>query len=1155
MVAMKAEIVSLADRQVPAPTRLPLSWKLVTTGLAVFAMALVVVSSNHYGKAPTVHSATTINGLVAAWDFEGVTGATVPDTSSNGNTATLSNASVSSGTLSMTGSNSYATVANSSSVGLTSNMTFSAWVNVKDFNNWRGIMGKTSSNIPNPYDWYLYNGSGKPTFLVGNGSSYNQFIGQNAPATGQWQHLAVVVSGTTVTQYLNGVINSSGTITAPRANAAANLYIGSRDDKVTQMNGSLDDVKMYNRALSETEVKSLADTPHTVQLTSAERDTQRKKDLEEIRQALELYYQKYTTYRVANSGWNGGGEGWVSYEDAGSYKRSVTRALSEEKDSKGASMLARVEYKDPQSTDPGYMIYICDGGKSFALSATLEAGTPVEKAAAEASCNGSGGNATVGRYGKNYSVGGPVVVIPTLAAGPIAQWNFDEGSGTTAANSVGSGNAGTLLGGATWVAGVNGKAVQLNGTDGYVDLGNATSLQPQQVSLSVWFKTDAAGMIFRKRLYGYGLEVLPTKQISFWTYDKDAAKFSAVSPNAYADNAWHHAVGVYDGSTVKLSIDGVSVATANAGAIFYGAGAIAVGRDGDHGGQYLKGLIDEVKLYNRALSIDEMIQSQGPVAEWHFDEGSGATAADSSGKNNTATLQGGVSWVDGVKAKAVQLDGKNGYLAKSYDAASPLFNITNKLTYELWVKPQKGIGVLIGRQQCNNAWPSAELGLGGTAPNFTIELILNYQHNNTYTVFTSPAVVPENQWSHIAATYDKDTKLVKIYRNGIEVFSGAYDKTLWKPPTSLWIGGIPKPEGAPTCWENYGNGSVDDVKIYNRALSAEEIASEIVASSPQTGGPNFTALGLMGEWKFDNGSLKDSKQNRDATNSGAVQAADHNNVPGYAYEFKNASKSYINAGVVDAYKATQAVTMEAWVYPTGMGDPTNGGIIVNREGEYEIARLPNGHIEYALANTAPGWFWIDTGYTAPLNTWMHLVLTYNSADKTVALYANGQEVYRNASTNGTIGDIATNFNEFRIGGRQAFDAQNFDGRIDTVRIYNTALSAANVASLYEAETAPPVVMQTQAQASFGSSSSSRMEAAQSMTMIVAPDIIATPDHLQFFASECGDAAHPCNSLMQQILLELSDGSIFRVKPLARSLNINNSLWLKEEQEVRVRTAP
>ncbi|HKV37136.1 MAG TPA: LamG domain-containing protein, partial [Pyrinomonadaceae bacterium] len=119
-------------------------------------------------------------------------------------------------------------------------------------------------------------------------------------------------------------------------------------------------------------------------------------------------------------------------------------------------------------------------------------------------------------------------------------------------------------------------------------------------------------------------------------------------------------------------------------------------------------------------------------------------------------------------------------------------------------------------------------------------------------------------------------------------------------------------------------------------------------------------------------------------------------------------------------------------------------IIINKEGEYEIARFPDGTIRSAFANTSPGWNWIFTGpAVAPLNQWTHVAVVYESG--IVKTYINGVLTHTHNGT-GAIGDIDTTRNEFRIGGRQVV-SQHFQGRIDEVRVYNRAISASEITQL------------------------------------------------------------------------------------------------------------
>ena len=127
------------------------------------------------------------------------------------------------------------------------------------------------------------------------------------------------------------------------------------------------------------------------------RDAKRVLDLRTLQTALELYYDRYGTYLVAGAGWRGGGQGWVGYEGGSDYVKSLSRALQEE------GFLSAPRVDDPVQ-NPGYMIYLCESNKVYALSATKENPTAGDIAFIQITCNGTGANGTYTRYGKNYAV-------------------------------------------------------------------------------------------------------------------------------------------------------------------------------------------------------------------------------------------------------------------------------------------------------------------------------------------------------------------------------------------------------------------------------------------------------------------------------------------------------------------------------------------------------------------------------------------------------------------------------------------------------------------------------------------------------------------------------------------------------------------------------
>lgn len=129
---------------------------------------------------------------------------------------------------------------------------------------------------------------------------------------------------------------------------------------------------------------------------SKARDTARKAALNQIQVALELYRNDHGTFQVVGGGHMGGGQGWLAYENGTTYSTSVTRVLYNQ------GYLPAPLIEDP-TTSPGYMIYICNNGQSYSLTATLENPTPIEIADIQTTCNGIGANGTYTNYGKNFA--------------------------------------------------------------------------------------------------------------------------------------------------------------------------------------------------------------------------------------------------------------------------------------------------------------------------------------------------------------------------------------------------------------------------------------------------------------------------------------------------------------------------------------------------------------------------------------------------------------------------------------------------------------------------------------------------------------------------------------------------------------------------------
>jgi glucose/arabinose dehydrogenase/PKD repeat protein len=199
----------------------------------------------------------------------------------------------------------------------------------------------------------------------------------------------------------------------------------------------------------------------------------------------------------------------------------------------------------------------------------------------------------------------------------------------------------------------------------------------------------------------------------------------------------------------------------------------------------------------------------GLVGAWGFDEASGTTANDTSGAGNPGTIAGPTRTAGGRYGGALSFDGVNDLVTV---ADAPSLDLTTGMTLEAWVRPTVGGDwktVMLKEQPGHLAYalysstdtgrPSGHVFAGGDR------------------AVGGPAALPNNAWSHLATTWDGLTS--RLYVNGTQVASGALTGTAATSSLPLRIGGN-------TVWSEWFGGLIDEVRVYNRALSPAEIAND-----------------------------------------------------------------------------------------------------------------------------------------------------------------------------------------------------------------------------------------------------------------------------------------------------------------------------------------
>ena len=228
---------------------------------------------------------------------------------------------------------------------------------------------------------------------------------------------------------------------------------------------------------------------------------------------------------------------------------------------------------------------------------------------------------------------------------------------------------------------------------------------------------------------------------------------------------------------------------------------------------------------NQATAVVSVVAPTGLVAAYGFDEGSGTTTADQSGNGNTGSLANTVWSAAGKYGNALSFNGTN---ARVNVNDSTSLHLTNGFTLEAWIRPN-----------ALNDWHTVVLK---ERTGYYAEAL--YANTDTQRpsahVFTAadhdlrgPSKLPVGAWSHVAATYNGST--LALWLNGTQVASQAATGTIAANTGPLRIGGN-------AIWGEWFNGLIDEVRVYNKALTASEIQGDMDRSvTPDTTPPTVTA--------------------------------------------------------------------------------------------------------------------------------------------------------------------------------------------------------------------------------------------------------------------------------------------------------------------------
>jgi hypothetical protein len=688
---------------------------------------------------------------------------------------------------------------------------------------------------------------------------------------------------------------------------------------------------------------------------------------------------------------------------------------------------------------------------------------------------------------------GTVFKLPSslgLNTNLVGWWTFDAPDMNWQTNKTydksGTGNDGAITNMSTSTSPVMGKlgqAMKFNGINQEVDTGTTAAIDNQsQLTFSMWFKRNSVESAIAIEKAGVrGLNI--TKQSTYnEIYFNINGAYCAID-NLTPVTAWHHIVGVFDGTKAVPADRLVIYADGNLmtwkecsgtppTTTGTGAGTFHIGRSPTYSG-YSEGLIDDVRVYTRALSAGEVTRlysmgaglkvgaktvdslATGLVGKWTFDapdmNWQTNKAYDKSGNNNAGSITNmstSTAPVMGKLGQALQFNGSGNTVTVPYKASLDP-TLTGELTLAAWIKPQSLSGYKDLITKTDGVWDSNHY-------NYAIET------NGTEVYFGSGQISDHNssganlqtgQWYYVVATYSDSANRVKIYVNGIEKCSDVENNSLANNAYDVHIG---------TGWtgENY-SGSIDDARIYNRALAPSEVTRLYnMGGGLKTAASQASKLtsGLVGYWTFDQPDMygntvydkSGSSPANNGTNNGATKTIGK---LGQALKF-NGSSDYIDTSNGNSVKGLSQATISAWVKMGGGG--VNQNIYtepINANGSDRFRLSLGAANKVNLVADAPdsgtgGVHVVDSTSALTVGVWYHIVAVFNSDTDVHSIYLNG--VLDN-STNTVVSAFSNTppVRPARIGSDAASPVKLFfNGSIDDVRVYSRALSAAEIQRLY-----------------------------------------------------------------------------------------------------------
>ena len=658
--------------------------------------------------------------------------------------------------------------------------------------------------------------------------------------------------------------------------------------------------------------------------------------------------------------------------------------------------------------------------------------------------------------------------------GLVAWYQFDGNTKDSSSNL----NFATASGTITYSAGQFGQAATFGGTQSASVVNNST-LQNAAVTVSFWM--NAAANSGNNEIVnvdggttgspGFGVQETGAGTGVIMRIDTSStANQTGCTLSGTNGSTWNHVVYTISGGTVTGYLNGVQACTFS-----YTAGTgisnssvplyIATGPGSTH----YTGKLDDLRLYSRAISTDEITQlyqgnqpvncDQSCLGWWKFDEGQGISAHDSTGQTgpNLTDFNNITSTTAKVGKGALFTAASSQYLytneTNPYIQSQNLSPGTGDLTVSLWMKLNtiafSGLQYVLFDGASGNSDPGYAIRINNLGQ------LLPLIGDGTTRYFCNSAVLSTGTWYNVTLVMTRSANMV-LYLNGSSSCSVAISASsginILHATSGLALGGV----GVAA---EYIDGIMDEVGIWHRALSTTEV-TDLYNSGNGRGLTDLTTaekVNLAAYWPMDELSSGSSPVTRyDATGGSTLYGFTYtpgtdgwtSGVFGGGLQF-NGSTDYVDMGKSSAYTPSSALTVSEWVNwgaftssNGGYATVSNSGSASNGFAIYQNTSAPYNKL-LSFVYTSVGGLHSVTGSTQlSTATWYHVALTYDGSN--VRLYVNGVQDGSTAAT----GTITASTADLLFGSQYTSAGGKFTGTLDDVRIYNRALTSSEILDQY-----------------------------------------------------------------------------------------------------------